>query len=409
MLAAGALCAAPPPGLVSKAGRPLFPIGIYELPQADSDLKGAGEAGINLVRCYKTSDLDRMAAAGVMGWIPVPLELGADERLRKAVEQVKDHPALAAWEGPDEIVWSFTAQSGLYRRGIYKTPDEWWLQTPQALEHAEAEAARIMPKLREGARLVRDLDRGRHPLWINEAGRSDLKFIRQYIDSVDVTGCDVYPIETKGREPGAIGDLTERYRQIGRGKPVWMVLQAFSRSDLPKAADTRPAYPSFIESRMMAYAAITRGATGIFYYTGYVLYSLPAPLVFRDSIYALTSELAALQPFLTAPPEPGARIRLIETEGRSQPGDRGVSNTLRKAGSDRLLVLVNQDNRAHMGVEVSGLEELNGRRLDLLYGPETATVQNGEFITRLRPLEVKLFATSRKCETPRRTGRDFPQ
>lgn len=409
VLAACSLWAEVRPGLVLKEGRPLFPVGIYELPQADSDLKGMAEAGINLARCYKKSDLDRMAAAGLMGWIPAPLELGADEKVRQAVEAVKDHPALAAWEGPDEIVWRFTAQSGLYRRGIYKTPDEWWLQTPLAVEHAEAEAGQILPKLREGARLVRELDRGQHPLWINEAGRSDLKFIRQYIDSVDVTGCDVYPIEAKGREPGAIGDLTERYRQIGRGKPVWMVLQAFSRSDLPKAADKRPAYPSFVESRMMAYAAIAHGATGIFYYTGYVMYYLPAPAAFRDSIYALTSELAALQPFLIAPPETGVRVRLIESEGRSQPGDRGVSSTLRKAGPERLLALVNEDSRAHMGVEVSGLEELNGRRLELLYGAETASVMGGEFITRLRPLEVKVFATSRKWETPRRAGRDFAQ
>jgi len=111
VLAACSLWAEVRPGLVLKEGRPLFPIGIYELPQADSDLTGMAEAGINLVRCYKKSDLDRMAAAGLMGWIPAPLELGADEKVRQAVEggefitrlrplEVKVFATSRKWETP---------------------------------------------------------------------------------------------------------------------------------------------------------------------------------------------------------------------------------------------------------------------------------------------------------------------
>jgi hypothetical protein len=36
-------------------------------------------------------------------------------------------------------------------------------------------------------------------------------------------------------------------------------------------------------------------------------------------------------------------------------------------------------------------------------------VVGGEFITRLRRLEGRVFATSRKWETPRRAGREFAQ
>jgi hypothetical protein len=60
-----------------------------------------------------------------------------------------------------------------------------------------------------------------------------------------------------------------------------------------------------------------------------------------------------------------------------------------------------------MGVEVKGLEALNGRQLQLLYGAESATVREGEFITRLMPLEVKVFATSRKWESAWPTGRGY--
>jgi hypothetical protein len=60
-------------------------------------------------------------------------------------------------------------------------------------------------------------------------------------------------------------------------------------------------------------------------------------------------------------------------------------------------------------VEVTGLKELNGRTLELLYGAEKATVEQGEFVTRIKPLEVKVFATTRKYEAKERKGRVFPQ
>ena len=105
------------------------------------------------------------------------------------------------WKGPDEVVWNFTALSQLFKSGIHKVKGEWWLQTPHALSHAEKEATQVMPKLREGARLVRTLDAKRRPLWINEAAKSDLGYIRQYIDSIDITGCDQYPIHERRRNP----------------------------------------------------------------------------------------------------------------------------------------------------------------------------------------------------------------
>jgi len=80
----------------------------------------------------------------------------------------------------------------------------------------------------------------------------------------------------------------------------------------------------------------------------------------------------------------------------------------RAAGPDWLIVLVNEDERPHMSVEVKGLEALNGRQLPLLYGTANATIRGGEFITRLMPLEVKVFATSRKWESAWPTGRAYP-
>ncbi len=394
--------------LQTGAGHPLYPIGMYELPKTDAELQKMAEAGFNLVRCNNRADLDRVAKTGMKGWISLPMQVGDDPTgtLRKAVDAFKDHPALAVLEGPDEIVWGFTAFSGLFRNGIYKQRNEWWLQTPLAREYADREGTKIMGKLREGIALVRKLDGGRHSLWINEAARSDMKFIREYVDGIDITGCDTYPVNGLDREPiSVVADYTRRYTSIGRGKPVWMVLQGFDWSVLPEYGERKPVYPSFEQTRLMAYASITNGARGILYWGTYLL--KPEQAAFRSSLYAMASELASLQPFLTAPEQESAKVVLTEANGRAEPDQRGVTWICRKSGKDWLIALVNEDGHAHMGVEMTGLTALNGRQFVLLYGNESAAIEHGGFVTRLRPYEVKVFVTSRSWETKNLTGRDF--
>jgi len=380
-------------GLLVKDGHAVFPIGIYEMPKTNAELETMAKAGINLVQCSNKEELDRAKGAGMMGWVPLPLELADEAKSRQMVEALKDDPALAAWEGPDELVWNFT----------YKTP----------LEHSEVEARKIMPRLIEDICMVRSLDHDRHPIWINEAAPSDMKFIREYVEHIDITGCDLYPIHSGKRYPSEVGDLTDRYLSIGKNRPVWMVLQGFAWHDLPGDKE-KAAYPSFPETRLMAYSAIAHGAKGILYWGTFHI--PPATgTEFRDSIYAMTSELAKLEPFLTAPEEKSVHLVLTESTGRPEDGflyprsvgDRGVRWLARRNGSDWLIVLVNEDDHPHMGVEVEGLEALNGRRLEQLYGNETDTVRQGEFITRMMPQQVKVFATSRKWMSSWRKGRGF--
>ncbi len=400
-------------GLLTKDGRRLFPIGFYELPQNDADLKVMAESGVNLIRCGSKENLDRVNALGMVGWVPLPVHSGVTSNLRERVKAVVDHPALTVWEGPDEVVWNFTAWSHLWRKdklGVFEHRDEWWMQTPLAVEYSETKAKEIMPNMREAIQLVRSLDKRNRQFWINEARDSDLKFVRQYIDCVDITGCDDYPVASDSRDVSRVGASTERWKQAGKGRPVWMVLQGFSWSDLEET-DRGVAYPTFAESRLMAYDCIAHGARGILYWGSSYLKS-PGSEAFRESLYALTSELAALQPFLTAPEERYVRVRVIEGRRRREDdtiasAELGVRITARRTGRDWLIILVNEDRRIQMGVEVSGLDALNGMEFVLLYDDETTTVIGGSFVTRMMPHEVKVFATDRKCESRRRNGRDF--
>lgn len=394
---------AQPDGLLRVDGNVLFPIGCYELPEDDAGLKAMVDAGINLIRCGSRADLDRLQAAGIYGVMPLHVEEGATDQLREKINSVVDHPALAVWEGPDEVVWNFTAASMLHRiQKVHKVSGEWWLQTPEAITYARDRAAEMMPRMREGIALVRELDTRHRLFWINEAIKSDLYYVRQYLDCVDITGCDVYPIKKDYREPALVGQSTERWNLTGRGKPVWMVLQAFSWNELGDYyGATEVVYPTFSESRFMAYDAIVRGARGVLYWGSAYLKSEP----FRQSIYALTRELAALQELLVAPNMPELRLRVIVDEAESERA--AVYAIARQVGGERLIVVVNEDETRHMGIELTGLEAWNGTTLYELYGLEEAVVQHGEWLTRLLPYQVKVFASSRRFETAPNPNREF--
>jgi hypothetical protein len=401
-------------GFLTQNGHRLFPIGFYEHPAEDDALRDMAEAGVNLILCGNEDSLDRVQAHGMMGWVPLSLQSGATPEFQERIRTLAEHPALAIWEGPDEVVWNFTAYSGLWRQdriGVFPNKDEWWMQTPLAIEYSEERAAEIMPNMREAVEFIRSVDPHNRQVWINEARDSDLKFVRQYIDFVDITGCDDYPIRADTRHAIRVADATDRWRELGKGRPVWMVLQAFSWNDLDDEHGDITAFPTFAESRLMAYVCITHGARGILYWGSSYLKSEQKD-AFRKSLYALTSELAALHPFLTAPIERYVSVQVTD-DGRTDipvpTSMRGVSITARRTGRDWLIILVNEDPHSHMGVEVIGLDPLNGTEFVELYGDEEATVLGGSFVTRMRPFEVKLFATHRKWETTQQEGREFAE
>ena len=253
--------------------------------------------------------------------------------------------------------------------------------------------------MREGIQLVRDLDQRNLPFWINEAADSDVKYVREYVDAIDITGCDYYAVREAGTDLQSIGRLIDRWDAIGRGKPVWMVLQAFSwHSSRP---DRKRLYPSFADSRFMAYDAIVHVARGLFYW-GSEQIDDPS---FRRSLYALTAEISALEPLLVGIEhhQVGAQVidDLFDSSGI------GVLATLKQNRSDFLLILVNEDSQRHLGVDITGLEPLEGRRLYLLYGSEHVRVQRGGFVTRLQGFEVKVFSTNPVFVTQNLEGRDY--
>jgi hypothetical protein len=376
----------------------LFPIGWYELPEKDADLQELADSGVNLVRCGDRSALDRADRVKLLGWVPLSVQQGATPELRQQIASVVDHPALAVWEGPDEIVWTFTAYSFLLKQvGVHR--DDWYGQRPNAVKYAESQAAIILPKMREGIELVRSLDSKHRPFWMNEAADSDLRYVRGYANVVEAIGCDYYPVRSSEFDLRSIGRMVDRWKAVGRDKPVWMVLQAFSWHPLNPERKRR--YPHFSESRYMAYNAITHGAQGLLYW-GANMIDDPA---FRQSMYTLMSELAMLQPFLTGKEVADFGVSVIKD--LNEPAGIGVRAIARQVGDDVLVILVNEDDHRHLAVDVQGLSRWNDRTLFELYGADEVPVDRGNIPIRMRPLEVKLYCTARRFESSRRVGRDY--
>ena len=376
----------------------LFPLGWYDPPADDGDLQKLADAGINLVRCGDRASLDRASKCGLLGWMPLSVQQGATPELRKQIESVVDHPALAVWEGPDEIVWGFTAYSGLKKTaGISK--EDWYEQRPNATEYSAKQAAEILPKMREGIALIKSLDPQKRPFWMDEAVDSDLRYVRGYMNSIDTVGCNYYPVRKGEFDLRAVSAMTDRFRAVGRGKPVWNVLQAFSWH--PMVPERGRRYPHFHESRFMAYTSIAHGARGIFYWGSFCIDDQK----FRESLYALISELAAIQPFLTSAPMPAVHAEVIRD--LFEPEGLGVRAVARQAGEELLVALVNEDEHRHLAVEVRGLDKWNGSTLYEMYGTDEATVDQGDLVVRMKPYEVRLYCTSRTFETTHRNGRDY--
>lgn len=298
----------PPTAFVRQGREFLFPIGSYDIPADDADLLELANSGINIVRCGDRASLDRAEKFGLQGWLPLPVHQGATPELRKQIQAVVDHPALAVWEGPDEIVWNFTAYSGLLKSAGIKKED-WYEQRSNAIEYSESQALEILPKMREGIALVKSIDPQNRPFWMNEAADSDLRYVRGYANFVDAIGCDYYPVRGSDFDLRSISKMVDRWHAVGRGKPVWMVLQAFSWHKLNPERGLR--YPHFNESRYMAYATIAHGGQGVFYWGSF---SIDDP-EFQKSIYAVATELAMLQPFLTAQPLPDVGMKHRDDKG----------------------------------------------------------------------------------------------
>lgn len=293
-----------------------FVIGLYEYPADDAVLDQVARAGFNLVHASEdTATLDRLHSRGLYAWINTGgrIELGPnagdrEAQLTEMAAQFGSHPSLLVWEGPDECLWMLVVNA-LRTQGT----------AAEILKTFNEGADALSSGLSAGYRKLRELD-PHHPVWLNHAAGNSLERLAQIGQAADIVGADIYPLMPYPTQPidysrcglGWVGSCTSRMQSSAPDKPVWMVLQGMSwgsfENDVFTLKPQPGQWPTFEESRFMAYDAIVRGARGVLYWGTHYLE--------KDSecwngILEVVRELADNQPLLTAPDSPIAPI--IET------------------------------------------------------------------------------------------------
>jgi hypothetical protein len=418
-----------PDGGLRLNGKRWFPLGMYAIPKDASGFQRISKAGFNLVRSGPTKEnLDQIQQAGLQAWIP----LGGHSELRDAtqaaqldalISPLKDHPALAIWELPDEALWNvnyavqeaFWAERGqilpaireqeaagkdvsalknLYRELVASEavgdpqgmegklaelkkqvfPPEKTFPPRRLLTASLEEQKALYQRLLNGYQTLRRVDPN-HLVWQNHAPRNSIDLLARHADYCDLIGCDIYPYpsgyttghsDLANRNLSSVGDYTDRFRRLAPDKGVLMVLQGFGWRNLNPVQEAfnetemgKP--PRYLASRFMAYDAIVRGANGICYWG--TEYPDEQDTAFRG-LAPVVRELASLHDFLAEPVSP-LPLAIEQTPSWSSL-DRGVLCSARRLGNDWLLIFVNELDGPQT-VQVEFPTVLVGKRLNFLY------------------------------------------
>ncbi|NUM55033.1 MAG: hypothetical protein HUU46_15405 [Candidatus Hydrogenedentes bacterium] len=390
-------------GMLIVNGDRTFVLGLYENPKDDAILDEATKAGINLIQSTPdTEQLDRLHNRGVYAWINVgsSIDLSADTDTRKAsLKKLADdfaaHPSLLVWEVPDEALWNVWYGAELWRnrdepkqqeeliaaledkakaeklramrvdvrkhramaeykqaediadaiwRELGKEPPNPELNTSNAPERAATMAAGML----DGYTHLKSIC-PTHPVWMNHAPRNSVAQRAAFNKAADAVGCDIYPVpphigghsDLADRGLTSVGAFTRLMQDAAPGKPVWMVLQAFSWAELAEKKNDpdldQQRHPTYHETRFMAYDAIVNGARAILYWgSAYTDRSKP----FWGELLKVVRELADLQPVLSAPDaDVELQISLDETWGSL---DQGIRVLPKETNDGTWLIVVNE-------------------------------------------------------------------
>ncbi len=370
-------------GVTLVNGKPFFQIGHWwSTSRGDlgDDMDFLREAGFNCILMpssrqirfpgqEKVSDfngLDLAQEHGLLAAVEIPHFLKGEteeERARRrrdfveTIDKYRAHPALFAYFGPDEPMWG-----------------------GQQLE-----------PMKEMYELVRRND-AYHPLWYNEAPCGTVEALKEYAEGTcDTYGVDIYPVGgphgclVNDRSLRAVGLHTDRCMEaVCHRKPVWMILQGFAWAHIlsghnvlaPEEIEDLE-YPTYEQSRFMAYNAILHGATGIQYH--YLGYTLKLPDSFWKDLRQVTLELEYLSPVYTSRTVESPLV--CPTEG---------IRFIVKNHNGMNYYLVTNENEFATKAEFSGCPE---KRLNVLFG-DAVNAEDGAFMLEMPAFGVAVLSAA---------------
>jgi hypothetical protein len=165
-----------------------------------------------------------------------------------------------------------------------------------------------------------------------------------------------------------------------------MVLQGFAWEMLKKENERDSSmilYPTYGQSRFMAFNAIAHGATGILYWgTNYT----PKDSPFIDDLNKVTKELAEMQPILSSPTIP---ISLdIKYHELMYSVDTGIELLAKRVNGKTYLITVNSDKNP-VKVTFSGLNKY--KKISVLNEKRKIDFLEGNFTDYYEPFGVHIY------------------
>jgi len=272
-----------------------FPIGAYCDPSDDpADFSGLVEAGFNLAHSYVFEreepydslmataklHLERAEESNIKVFLGMPrgwIRRRENQEIMDYVSELMTYPSLLAWYVMDE-----PAPQDIGVQGIENATEVIKMVDP------------FHPSLVAFSNLV--------------AVQS--KNARNYIQHVDIVGCDPYPL-LRSKPFTTVGRWVRNCREMGgTSKPVWAIIEAFD-SDYDSGGIRRGKVeqygpvtkPSYGQMKCQAFLSLAAGADGvIFYWMSRPRYDMKkdAPLVWK-AICRLVKELQAVESFMISP------------------------------------------------------------------------------------------------------------
>jgi hypothetical protein len=382
-------------------GRKVFPIALSpgpptngHTPVGDDALKELGDAGALIFRIVQNNDWDATLIANqqaALDWAAqhgmyclVNLrELSAfpagdaakEASLRNIVNQFKNHPALAVWKNKDEA---------------------WWGNTPAA-------------DLQRGYDVIKQEDVN-HPIEQTHAPRGTIADLQPYNSAADILALDIYPV---GVPPGAnsllankeismVGDYAQFLSQVGNGqKHFWMVEQIAWSGVTPPAKTL--VFPTFRQSRYMAYQAIVNGARGLMFFGGNIAATLNTqdlPLgwnwtFWRNVLKPVVQQIGDHSVLAKALVAPNSALPITMT-GATAPD---IEFCVREVPPNLYLIACKREG-ANANVTFAGLPAWAATGEVLYEAPRTVTAQNGQFTDTFAPFDVHVYRFSQAVQPP---------
>ena len=369
-------------GMLVIEGKRKFILGSYHLPKSKKPYQELADAGFNLLRVGGAKEeFDQSLEAGLWVWNSIgTLNLDdlskSTKQLQSKVEKFKNHPALLIWESVDEPAWT-------WNKAECRVPPE---------------------PFTKAYKLIKTWDPN-HLLYMNHAPVNLVSTMQKYNPGTDIVACDIYPVIPHGIRPmfalfpdglqgdllnctiSQVGEYADKMRRVaGRGSPVFMVLQGFSWEMLRKEKERDQEmilYPSFHQSRFMAYNAIIHGANGILYWgTSYT----PQPSEFWTDLKKVVSELADLGEILAAETCDVKISKTYHEMGHSI--DAGVEILAKSIDGSLYLITANADKNP---VRITFKGQSSYRHALVVNENRTIEIVDGEWTDSYRPFDVHVY------------------